>query len=95
MPQQFSVRLDDDTSAAFEEEAARRNLSLAEALRTAVMAFLDGQESTTADNHLLIEVLRTRALLARYIVEQTDEETFERLKKESRLDVEAQLKDEA
>jgi predicted transcriptional regulator len=94
MPQQFSVRLDDDLSAWLQEEAEKGKVTIAELLRQAAAQLATRQAGREQDTQLVTEVLRTRALLRRFIEHQTDEEMAEQLVETSRKDVAEYLKKE-
>jgi hypothetical protein len=93
MSKPITIRFNDDLAEALTQEAERRGVEFGEVVRMAALSYLREETTPKEDNQLLIEVLRTRALLARHILEQTDKEMLKRLVKESRLDVEAQLKE--
>jgi hypothetical protein len=94
MPQ-FGVRVDDALATRLQVEAERRETTVPDLFRIASIELLTNDTEPQRSDQLLIEVLRTRALLARYIIEEKGEETLKELVQESRLDVEAQLTGEA
>jgi hypothetical protein len=94
MSKTVAFRLPDDVADALQHEAERRDVEPSEVLREAVTAYLDGKTRPLQDSRLLVEVLRTRALVRRVLEEMTNEERVDQLVEGAYEDAALQLKEE-